>query len=731
MKKTCLLLLPGLLTLTGRAQKDSSHLDIGWLVLDRGLTQTISIKGSDLERMPFVNLGDAISAWLYGAYTKPATLAYVVDGNPVTDVNSYPIFDIEEVTLVESAVGGAAYGGTQQELVVITTRRGGEGPAGEKGKSGIRAAAQGGAVNSNGDGIKTDINFYQQYYVGGYRNYDKLSVGGSADWVRDVVPMPSGPEYQVNTPENLQRLRFNGYLTWKPTTSDLIELRVGYAPQWVEEGLDSNLTSGESQITAEMHSHLVVPEARWYRRLWRGLNNELQVADAGASSYSAWNLINSGDLEDTAEARVNHLYVHERLSYEVSAGGWHFVPSLNFSYDHITEKTVSTMDSVAFVGGVGGGGQFVVFDLPLGPWQKQTGDLLFLTPAVDVRLARLLDLQLGAQIDMSSRQENLSQQAYPFATLGMDVLQFGGGRRVPGGGVRGSGVPGRDVAGRSVPSLKLYGSYAERPLVFVDDYSLYDFEGGGAPYSLASVYPPATTSFVFSSYSPTGGTISETILSANEPRPVFWTWEAGASFTTAGSRMQFGYTFEKRNLVTSGGISYLPAMGLGTTVLPVWKSTMHHADLRFRVTDSTGLVWLTGLHLTLMRSESYFSFPDVNFSSIYGSYQFPQAGDFYPAHFSYTGGWVNRWNVGNFSAGLDLMYRFGEATEQWTAYGSYFNGPRLNSVLLSNIYAGNRWKLQGARILELFIESRGLARSKSSDLPDDRRYYTIGGKLSM
>ena len=114
------------------AQDDSSWLDAGYVSLKKELTQTISIKGSDLEKMPFVNLSDALAAWLYGAYTVPGNLAYVVDGNPVTDVNVYPIFDIEEVTLVEHAAGGAAYGGTQQELVVITTKR-------DKGRGGIRA----------------------------------------------------------------------------------------------------------------------------------------------------------------------------------------------------------------------------------------------------------------------------------------------------------------------------------------------------------------------------------------------------------------------------------------------------------------------------------------------------------------------------------------------------------------------------------------------------------------
>ncbi len=54
-------------------------------------------------RMPFANLSDALAAWFYGAYTQPVDLQYVVDGNPVSDVNSYSVYDIEEVVLVENA----------------------------------------------------------------------------------------------------------------------------------------------------------------------------------------------------------------------------------------------------------------------------------------------------------------------------------------------------------------------------------------------------------------------------------------------------------------------------------------------------------------------------------------------------------------------------------------------------------------------------------------------------
>src|ERR1700749_4436447 len=87
--------LAGFSALTAVAQQDSSRLDAGYRTLDRNATQTISIKGADLEKMPFANLSDAIGAWLLGVYTQPGNFQYVVDGNPVADVNAYAIQDIE------------------------------------------------------------------------------------------------------------------------------------------------------------------------------------------------------------------------------------------------------------------------------------------------------------------------------------------------------------------------------------------------------------------------------------------------------------------------------------------------------------------------------------------------------------------------------------------------------------------------------------------------------------
>ena len=39
--------------------------------------------------------------------------------------------------------------------------------------------------------------------------------------------------------------------------------------------------------------------------------------------------------------------------------------------------------------------------------------------------------------------------------------------------------------------------------------------------------------------------------------------------------------------------------------------------------------------------------------------------------------------------------------------------------------------VDGNPVTEFFVESRGLVRTKTSDLLDERRYYTLGGNFSL
>ena len=83
-----------------------------------------------------------------------------------------------------------------------------------------------------------------------------------------------------------------------------------------------------------------------------------------------------------------------------------------------------------------------------------------------------------------------------------------------------------------------------------------------------------------------------------------------------------------------------------------------------------------------------------------------------------------------FTAGFDLLYHFGESVQSETYSGAY-DTIKVNSVITPNIYIGYSWHLSGVKTLEFFVESRGLIRNSTNDLLDERRYYTVGGKMSI
>jgi hypothetical protein len=689
---------------------DSSHLDIGWLTLNKSLTQTLTVKGSDLEKMPFVNLSDAIAAWYYGAYSAPARFAYVVDGNPVTDVNIYPIFDIEEVTLIETAVGAAAYGGTQQELVVITTKRG-------KGRQGLRAAGQLGPVDVNGDGYKTYLRFFHQYFLEAYRNEAKVSYGLSADWIRDVAPEQNNGRDHVQVPFQLQRWRFNGWLEWRPARGHVVQLRASYAPQTMKgvlDSVDSYQQTDHRQLQAD--AHLIIPQLSWQAALWPGLTNELRAVymqSVGNYSFTGSDTPpNGGQMTYYGElTAVNNqqVFLSDRLAFRKTAGDWQFSAASNFSYHSIKEQA-----SEGFAGSyLGANSQLIFYPAALGPTQKQTGNLFFVIPGIKLGWRKAFDLQIGERVNASSKLGSDMKRGFPYASVGADLLHFG--RKKDGA------------------SLKLFGSYAQRSMQFVDDFSLADFSGGGASYALDDVYHSPQLPAFFPIFLP-GGSPNQNdtfLVQVTTPR-IYWSWEAGISWSTASGRIAAQYNLERRLFTGSGQIGSIgPTTSSSFILLPSWTSIQHHFDFRWKAIDAKDMHWLMGFNLTILQDKEYdLQPPSGSFGySFYWYEASDPKGDAPRAHLSWTGGFVNRWQFGGFTAGLDILYHFGETAVPFIS-AVQFNGPRLNSVLVPNVYAGYQWKM-GERTFELFAESRGLARSKTSDLLDNRRYYTLGVSLQF
>ncbi|HVW59976.1 MAG TPA: hypothetical protein VHC48_08080, partial [Puia sp.] len=167
-----------LISFSAYSQNDSTRLDAGGIVLKRAFAQNVTIKGEDLEKMPFSDLSDAINVWLNGVYTISGNIIFVVDGNIAGDVNSYSIHDVKEAVLVQNAGVLTGTAGNQQQMVLITTRQGRDTP-------GIRTAAQTFLVHSPG----ASTSLYHQYFASVGKSFKKVSAGISANYLRDVVPM--------------------------------------------------------------------------------------------------------------------------------------------------------------------------------------------------------------------------------------------------------------------------------------------------------------------------------------------------------------------------------------------------------------------------------------------------------------------------------------------------------------------------------------------------------------
>lgn len=199
------------LNLAARAQTDSGYADLGRVKLNTGFIQTITIQGSDLERMPFLSLDEAINVYLYGNNTSPNPLVYIINGNLVGDVNAYSVYDIETVTLVQNALSNVNGATNTQRLVLIKTRSGKEQPAGftAAGSSYLLGRREAGDAKNIKSPSSPD--FFHQYYLSGRTRIGRSVFGGSAGWLRDITPLPE-TEYSVKgDPHRLNRLRFNAW----------------------------------------------------------------------------------------------------------------------------------------------------------------------------------------------------------------------------------------------------------------------------------------------------------------------------------------------------------------------------------------------------------------------------------------------------------------------------------------------------------------------------------------
>jgi hypothetical protein len=694
MRKTTLAVCCLLATCSLFAQNDSSRLDAGSLVLNRNFTQHISIKGEDLEKMPFSNLSDAINVWLNGYYTISHNLIFVVDGNVAVDVNAYSIHDIEEVVLIQNAGALAGTAGNQQQMVLITTRQGRSG-------SGFRGAAQTFLVHEP----RATTNLYHQYFVGMDKSFDKFKVGVSANYLRDVNPMNKVDGLQT-TPYHMDRWRLNGYFNWRPDAKNAVDVHVGFVPETLDSAENfAPHTAGAFVLKVDNHAHerdqLFTSWARWRGEWLPGLRNDLQVGylhfsqkgnshwleqfDPPNDGYNTYSTANE-------DSKSYQLYIRDRVSYALHAGDWSFEPSVNASYQYFKEGYTSTYYSETGpnAGSNPGGG---LGNPSTATYSPGGFKLYVLSPVLDISYRQVLNIQGGIVSNVSHRNASQGQtlpRTVAFGSIGIDLLKLDGAQRSN--------------------SLKLFGSYSRRSAYTATGYYLNDIDLNN-PLTATGL-----PSFSVITYNWNGTT--PILIPTTVSIPKYWIWEAGAKWSVLQNRLELEYNFERRNF---SGLYYDAAGGFIELIFTSITSSQHRLGVSYRIVDHGDLSWRMGVNTTVLRNKNDRADPNI-------------VGDSYPGNGkpSFTGGWVNRVQIHRLSVGLDILYHFsGEVYNPWDG-NAYTLAGKENSWLLQNVYVGYKLPMHHKMGLEVYVDSRGLTRGGNTTYDmNPRRYYGVGGKIGI
>ena len=202
--------------------------------------------------------------------------------------------------------------------------------------------------------------------------------------------------------------------------------------------------------------------------------------------------------------------------------------------------------------------------------------------------------------------------------------------------------------------------------------------------------------------------------------PNFWIWEAGTSLSVLKNILHINYNFERR-YYQAEALTYAPYgtnYGVFYLVFPYFKSSTNFLGILAKVWDRKITRWKTGLNIATI-------FTKAN-SSPYFVVQ-NGVGDFNNSNDpSWTGGWVNRFEYREFSAGLDLLYHFNDVIVNNRGISG-----KTNSIVLQNIFAGWQLYLPKAKRIEIYLNGRNLLQSNKDNLIDGRRYFGIGAKLAI
>jgi hypothetical protein len=698
-----LLLIAGIISLfifnTANAQTDSTHYDLGRISVSKSFTQNITIKAGDIERYQFSNISDAINVFFSGTFTHSSTnstsVVYVIDGNIVSDVNAYSIQDVEEITLVQSALGQVSGGSSSQQMILIKTRRGGPG------KQGIIASNQTGLVNArnnhNYSGANKPAGIYEQAYAGAYKNYTDGDIGISADYLHDTYPQILPNMYTNADPFHFNRLKLNAYADarlWKGTG---LSFAANYAPQVTNETYLFNESTANSllQVTGKSHAsqHIFNTNIALSSHIIAGLTNTFSGGynnyryNEGGTYYAFFTEPGAGYSNAThtnisAYQEANTWLLKDNLAYHQQLGDWNIDPSVNFMYRHLKDTLnylqLSYQDSLSSPAQANAS------------YSKATFKLSLLTPSLNIYYKNVFDIQGGfvAILNKENFGPNFPvQHLLPFVSASLNISE---------------------MAKLQAIKLSVFGSFARQNAFLIDPYvSLSGFELEGFSNITA---PQFNQSELF-------GVSSFNIYQA------YNNYQGGFMFGVT-KNFTVDYNFRKNYYGTLA--EFIIPVNIAEAQLEEFyekaNAITHRIGFRY-IIHSGNLNWVSGLNAT----ESKLQLANSAIS--------PAINQYLDKGHRWTGGFTNRFVYHDYFAGLDILYQVGQrpfSLEHWQPQDRDYMPPsNANSFSLQNLYIGERVKVSHLKYAEIYLNTRNILQNKTSDITDERRFYGFGFKLNL
>lgn len=679
---------------SANAQIDSTHYNLGRVWVKKGFTQSMTIKGNDLERYQFSDLADAINVWLYGTYSNSSTLVYVIDNNIITDVNAYSIYDIESATLVQNALTQVSGASPGEQMVLIKLKTGG------RGKQGFEGAEQTSIVNlrspNSAPGTKTTTNFYNRYYISGYKNSKNADFGMSADYQYDVSPALMSDNIGFINPSHFARVKLNAYAKINLWKGSKFAARVNYTPQ--EGNVDSNyvVPLGSDAAHSNIHTtqHFFNTSIFLNSHILKGLTNTF------SATYNHYNYFEEGSIYKhystptggfaryswpTAYNKSSALLIRNNLFYQIKIDDFTFEPSVNFSY-----RNGSTSEGYYN----GGTGQ----DMWTGPTK-----VYLITPTLNIYYKDVVNIQ-GGIIDNVSTGINFGNQKPKLPLFLSTTIDVG------------------KISGYTGFHFQLFGSFSrQNPTLNESYFTIAGFPVADAGYrqqgnAYSSYTPALNTTFAQNDYYQAGA--------------VMGLWK-GITLN-----YNFGYIQDSSPILFRYG--YYQLVGGD-------KLITNRVGLNYSYNWGV-FSWITGLNIT--QSELQLIKGNIDYSS--PNLYLPNNNadnfnlDIFKNGHRYSGGFTNRFAYQNLFAGLDVLYQIGERPYRYTdilqilyttnlapLYPNYHAPSNYNSFSLQNLYLGSKIKLHHLKYAEAFINGRNILQNKNSDITDNRRFLGIGFKVVL